>query len=67
MCNTKVVSTGKNLTGLPWTFLKLFKMLLRTEESLPVPGSTESKRVATIRPSWLDEVKPYRETAYFWH
>ena len=67
MCNTKVVSTGKNLTGLPWTFLKLFKMLLRTEESLPVPASTEAKRVATIRPSWLDEVKPYRKTAYIWH
>ena len=37
------------------------------EETLPVPASTGAKRVAKIRPGWLDEVKPYRETAYFWH
>ena len=35
------------------------------EEVLPVP--TPSNRAPSIRPGWLDEVKQYKETAYFWH
>ena len=38
------------------------------EVSLPVPApSGQNKRVTTIRPGWSEEVKPFRETAYFWH
>ena len=38
------------------------------EETLPIPAAggdgTKSK---SSRPGWREEVKPYRETAYFWH
>ena len=37
------------------------------EESLPVPPTSSSKVGKAIRPGWIDEVKPYRDKAYFWH
>ena len=38
------------------------------EESLPVPTSSGKKSgKESCRPGWSDEVKPYRDNAYFWH
>ena len=38
------------------------------EEILPVPATSDkSGRKGFRRPGWLDEVKPFREKAYFWH
>ena len=34
------------------------------EDCLPVPSGG---RTSSIRPGWLEQVKPYREVAYFWH
>ena len=36
------------------------------EECLPTPVSS-CRPGKTVRPGWLDEVKPYRDKAYFWH
>ena len=36
------------------------------EECLPTP-SPSRKPGKAARPGWLDEVKPHRERAYFWH
>ena len=40
----------------------------RAETNLPVPASREVQtRARSIRPGWNDEVKPFRDNAYFWH
>ena len=36
------------------------------EEILPIPSSG-NKVGKSIRPGWLDQVKPHRDKAYFWH
>ena len=36
------------------------------EEILPLPPSSNS-RARSIRPGWLDQVKPHRDKAYLWH
>ena len=37
------------------------------EESLPVPASSVNSGRKFSRPGWSEEVKPYRDSAYFWH
>ena len=37
------------------------------EGTLPVPAAGNSAKAKSATPGWRDEVKPYRDTAYFWH
>ena len=38
------------------------------ESSLPMPASSSNSGCSgSIRPGWVEEVQPFRDTAYFWH
>ena len=37
------------------------------EACLPMPGVSKSRKGGAIVPGWKSEVRPYRDTAFFWH